>query len=117
MPTLRSALGDEQPIDQSMTTRPLITFALLFAAYSLLLLVCYRPLTRSEGVRWSQSRATVETTTAAERSRGERSFCIRRERRFGITRTGFFMFALLGYIALLVGFAIAFVIASLFVHA
>ena len=94
------------------TTRLLITFASLLVTYSLLLLVCYRPLTRPEGVRLSQSTTPVESTTAEERSRGESSFIIRHERRFGTTRKSFFLLAMFGYLALSVGFAIAFVAAS-----
>jgi len=99
------------------TIRLLIAFVSLLATYSLLLLVSYRPLTRPEGVRLSQSAAPIETTTAEERSRGESSFTIRQERRFGITRKGFFLFALFGYIALSVGFAIALAVASRSAHA
>ena len=98
-------------------TRLLITFALLLATYSLLLLVGYRPLTRPEGVRLSQSSTPVETTTAEERARGESSFIIREERRFGIERKSFFLLALFGYIGLCIGFAIAFVFASRLAHA
>jgi hypothetical protein len=98
------------------TTRLLITFALLLGAYSLLLLVCYRPMTRPAGVRLSQSARPVETTTAEERSRGESSFTLREERRFGTTRKGFFLLALFGYVALSVGFAIALVAASRLGH-
>ena len=98
------------------TTRLLIAFALLIGTYSLLLLVCYRPMTRPEGVRFSQSARPMETTTAVERSRGEMSFTIRQERRFGTTRKGFFLLALFGYAALSVGFAIALVAASRLGH-
>jgi hypothetical protein len=94
------------------TTRLLIAFV----AYSLLLLVGYRPLTRPEGVRFWQSTTPVETTTAEERSRGESSFTIRKERRFGIAKNGFFLTATLGYIALFIGFAIAFFVASRSAH-
>ena len=99
------------------TTRLFITFASLLVTYSLLLLVCYRPLTRPEGVRLSQSTTPVETTTAEELSRGESSFTIRQECRFGTTRKSYFLLAMLGYIALSVGFAIAFVVASRSAHA
>lgn len=89
------------------TTRLLITFASLLGTYSLLLLVCYRSLTRPAGVRLSQSTTPIETTTAEERSRGESSFIIRQEHRFGVARRGFFLLAALGYIVLFVGFLIA----------
>jgi hypothetical protein len=89
------------------TTRLLMIFVPLVAVYSVLLLVSYRPLTQ-RGVRLSYSMTPVETTTAAERSRGESSFVIRQERRFGITPGGFFLLAILGYIA----FAFAFILSS-----
>ncbi len=98
------------------TTRLLIVFASLLATYSLLLLLCYRPLTRPEGVRFSRSTTPVETTTAEERARGESSFTIRKERRFGTTRTGFFATAVFGYMVLSIGFTIAFVVISRSAH-
>jgi len=87
-------------------------FVPLAATYSVLLLVIYRPLTRTAGVRLSRSTTTVETTTATDRSHGESSFVIRQERRFGTTRMGFFLLATVGYITLCVGFAIAFIFVS-----
>jgi hypothetical protein len=98
------------------TTRLLITFVALLATYSLLLLVCYRPLTRPEGVRLSQSTTPAETTTAEERSRGESSFIVRQERWLGTTRKSFFLLAAFGYITLSLGFAVAFVIVSRLAH-
>jgi hypothetical protein len=89
-----------------------MTFASLFVIYSLILFVGYRTLARPTGVRLSQSTTPVETTTAEERSRGESSFTIRQEHRVGITRRSFFLLATVGYIALAVGFAIAFFIRS-----
>ena len=94
------------------TSRLLMTFAWLLAIYTLLLFVSYRPLTRPAGVRLSQSKTPIETTTAEERSRGDSSFVIRQERRFGIERKGFFLLAIFGYIALSVGFTIAFIVVS-----
>jgi hypothetical protein len=94
-----------------------MTFAWLLAMYTLLLFVSYRRLTRPAGVRLSQSTPPIETTTAEERSRGDSSFVIRKERRFGITPKGFFLLAMFGYIALSVGFAIAFIIISRSPHA
>lgn len=93
-------------------TRLLIVFGALFAAYSLILLVGYRPLTRAEGVRFWKSRAVIETTTAEERSRGESSFTMGKELRFGILKNGFLLTAIFGYVALSVAFAIAYVVVS-----
>jgi hypothetical protein len=93
-------------------TRLLITFALVLLAYSLILVVCYRPLTRPGGVRYWQSRKPVETTTAEEQARGQSSFIIRRERGFGTDRQSFFVLAMFGYVVLLIGFAIAFIVLS-----
>ena len=42
----------------------------------------------------------IETTTAEERARGERSFEIARERRFGITRAGLFTVVAIGCLLL-----------------
>ena len=95
----------------------LIALVSLIAIYTLLLFVSYRPLTRPAGIRLSQSSMPIKTTTAEERSRGESSFIIRQERRFGITPKGFFLLAAFGYIALSVGFAIAFIIISRSAHA
>lgn len=44
--------------------------------------------------------APVETTTAEERARGERSFEIARERQFGITRAGLFAVVAIGCLTL-----------------
>ena len=93
-------------------TRLLTIFVPVIVVYSLLLFVTFRPLTRPEGVRFSESKTPIETTTAEERSRGESSFVIRQERRFVIARSGFFLLAAFGYIALLVGFMIALLRAS-----
>jgi len=54
----------------------------------------------------------VETTTAEQRARGEGSFAIEKGRQFGITRPGFFSLVILGYLALAVAFAIAFIVFS-----
>lgn len=97
-------LGDST---RMTTTRLLTIFVPAIVVYSLLLFVAFRPLTRPEGVRFSKSRTPIDTTTAEERSRGESSFIIGQEHRFGITRSGFFLFAAFGYIAFLVGFMIA----------
>src|SRR3954465_3480147 len=93
-------------------TRLLITFALLFATYSLLVFVSYRPFTRPEGVRLSQSTTPIAPTTEEDWPRGDRSLIVRPQHRFGTTRKSFLMHAAFGYIALSVGFAIAFVVAS-----
>lgn len=87
-----------------------ILFASTLAAYNLLLFVSYRHLTHPSGVRLFHSTKPIETTTAEERSRGESSFDIQRELRFGIERKGFLVLAMLGYIVLSVGFATAFVV-------
>lgn len=94
------------------TTRLLMIFVPLVVIYSALLLMYYRPLTRTEGVRWLHSTTPIDTTTAEERSRSEGSFVIREERRFGITRTCFLLLATFGYIALCVGFGIALIFIS-----
>ncbi len=90
----------------------LITFASVLVVYSLVLAVCYRPLTRSGGVRYWQSRKPVETTTTEEQARGQSSFIIRREQRFGTDRQSFLLLAVFGYVALFVGFGIAFILLS-----
>jgi len=89
------------------TTRLLIAFASLIGIYSLLLFIGYRPLTRQEGLRLFQSKKPVETTTIEERSRGESSYIIRKDYRASITRKGFLMFSLFGYIAISLGFTVA----------
>ena len=99
------------------TTRLLMIFVPLVATYSLLLFVSYRPLTRIEGLRFSQSSKPIETTTTEERSRGESSFVIRQERRFGITQQGFFLLAVFGYIALSLGFGFALIVIFRAAHA
>ena len=105
-------LGSLGDYTRMATTRLMMIFVPLVVVYSVLLLVSFGPLTRTDGVRLSHSTTPVETTTPEEQARGESSFTIRRERRFGITRTGFFLLAALGYIALFVGFMIALLRAS-----
>jgi hypothetical protein len=95
----------------------LIIFVLLLAFYSLLLSITYRRLTRPEGVRLTQPKTPIETTTAEERARGESSFVIWQERCFGITRNGFLVLATFGYIVFSVGFAVAFIFVSRAGHA
>jgi len=102
--SLSFALGENASMT---TTRLLMIFVPIIVLYSLLLFVIFRPLTRPEGVRFSQSRTPIETTTTEERSRGESSFVIRQELRFGISQTGFFVLSAFGYLALMVGFVIA----------
>jgi hypothetical protein len=94
------------------TTRLWLVFLPLPAIYSLLVFISYRPLTRPAGVRLSQATSQVETTTGDERSRGQSSFVIRQERRLGITRKGFFLLAVFGYIALSVGFTVTSILVS-----
>ncbi len=94
------------------TTWLLLVFLPLAAIYSLLVFISYRPLTRPGGVRLSQATSQVETTTDDERSRGKSSYAIRQERRLGITRSGFFLLALFGYLALCAGFAVASILVS-----
>jgi len=85
--------------------------------YSLLLFLCYRPLTRPDGVRVWQSRKVIETTTAEQRSLGESSFIARREGWVGIDKKGLLLLAVFGYVVLCVGFAIAFILLSRSPHA
>src|ERR1051326_8227015 len=95
-------------LERKVMTGSMILFATVLAMYSLLLFLGYRPLTRPEGVRLFQSTMSFETTTAQQRSRGQSSFVLRQERCFGITRRGFLLLAIFGYL----GFAVAFVILS-----
>ena len=53
----------------------------------------------------------IETTTPEQQARGESSFEIARgPTQFGITRAGYFSLVIIGYIALAVAFAIAWIV-------
>jgi len=92
----------------------LVTLVVVAAIYSLAWFGLYRSLKNGS---LSFGRALpdplpTETTTAEERARRESSFVVLKERQFGITPAGFFTLVALGYVALMLGFAIAFFVIS-----
>jgi len=89
-------------------------FVVTAVIYSLAWLWLYRSF-KSGSLCFGRSNpdpSPIETTTAEERSRGQSSFVMLTERTFGITPAGFFALVALGYVAIMVGFGIAFFVFS-----
>jgi hypothetical protein len=92
----------------------LVTLVVVAVTYTVAWFRLYRSL-KSGSLSFGRSypdHFPIETTTAAERARGDSSFVVLKERRFGITPAGFFTLVALGYVALMVGFAMAFFVIS-----
>jgi hypothetical protein len=88
----------------------LFTFVALVVIYSLAWLAVYRALTTKKPAFTRVDATPLDTTTPGQRARGESSFVIDKGRRFGITRPGFFSLVVLGYFALVLALAIAFIV-------
>src|SRR5262249_44640185 len=102
--------GSKQSGVGSKTDFLLAALALIAVIYSLAWFGLYRSLMGGQLPfgRSNPDPAPIETTTAEQRACGESSFAILKERTFGITPPGFFALVGLGYVALALGFGIAF---------
>jgi hypothetical protein len=84
-----------------------LIFMILAIVYSVVWIGVYWAGKTERPVPMKYHSTPIETTTAEERARGEGSFEIARAHQFGITRAGFFGLVTIGYVVLLVAFAIA----------
>ena len=84
-----------------------LIFIILAIVYSVVWIGVYCTGKRERPVPMKYHSTPIETTTTEERARGERSFEMARGHQFGIMWAAFFGLVTIGYIALLVAFAIA----------
>jgi hypothetical protein len=81
-------------------------FIVIIIGYSLLWFATYRFMKGERPVPMRSHAKPIETTTAEEGARGESSFETARGHQFGVTRAGFFILVILGYITIAVAFVL-----------
>lgn len=86
----------------------LITFIVSLVVYTLLWVLVYKLGGGSKPLPIKLLRTPLETTTPEQRARGESSFIVAEGRQHGITRGGFFLLVLFGYVAIAAGWAVVF---------
>ncbi len=86
----------------------LVTFIVSLVVYTLLWLVIYTLGGSNKPIPTKLLRTPIETTTPEQRARGESSFIVAQGRQYGITRSGFFLLVLFGYVAVGTAWAIVF---------
>jgi hypothetical protein len=86
----------------------LITFIASLVVYTLLWVVLYRLGGSNRPIPTKLLRTPVETTTPEQRARGESSFIVAEGRQYGITRGGFFLLVLFGYVAIAAAWVVVF---------
>ncbi len=86
----------------------LIALIVSVVAYTLLWVVIRRLGASNKPVPTKLLRTPIEITTPEQRARGESSFIVAEGRQYGITRSGFFLLVLFGYIAVAAAWAVVF---------
>ncbi len=90
----------------------LIALIVSLVAYTLLWVVLWVVIRRlgasNKPVPTKLLRTPIEITTPEQRACGESSFIVAEGRQYGITRGGFFLLVLFGYVAIAAGWAVVF---------